>query len=65
VRCHYSYGSQGEGGFGASLQLSKRDLAGVVAYIKGPTGAMPKLYPSPLSEADVANVAAYVMTLRK
>jgi hypothetical protein len=26
---------------------------------------MPKLYPTPLSEADVASVAAYIMTLRK
>jgi alcohol dehydrogenase (cytochrome c) len=63
--CATCHGSQGEGGVGANLQTSKRDLAGVIAYIKNPTGAMPKLYPSPLSEADVANVAAYVMTLRK
>jgi alcohol dehydrogenase (cytochrome c) len=63
--CSACHGSQGEGGVGANLQLSKRDLAGVIAYIKSPTGAMPKLYPTPLSEADVARVAAYVMTLRK
>jgi mono/diheme cytochrome c family protein len=63
--CSACHGSQGEGGVGANLQLSQRDLAGVIAYIKSPTGAMPKLYPSPLGDADVANVAAYVMTLRK
>jgi mono/diheme cytochrome c family protein len=63
--CSACHGSQGEGGVGANLQLSKRDLAGVIAYIKSPTGAMPKFYPTPLSEADVANVVAYVMTLRK
>jgi mono/diheme cytochrome c family protein len=63
--CSACHGSQGEGGIGANLQLTKRDLAGVIAYIKSPTGAMPKLYPTPLSDADVANVAAYVMTLRK
>ena len=63
--CAACHGQQGEGGAGANLQLSKRDLAGVIAYVKTPTGTMPKLYPSPLSGADVANVAAYVMTLRK
>jgi mono/diheme cytochrome c family protein len=56
---------QGEGGFGANLQTTTRDLAGVIAYIKSPTGSMPKLYPSPLSDGDVANVAAYVRTLKK
>jgi len=63
--CSACHGAQGEGGFGANLQTSNRDLAGVIAYIKSPTGSMPKLYPSPLSDADVASVAAYVMTLRK
>lgn len=63
--CATCHGSHGEGGVGANLQLSKRDLAGVTSYIKGPTGSMPKLYPNPLSDADVAAVAAYVMTLRK
>ena len=63
--CAGCHGTRGEGGIGANLQISKRDLAGVIAYIKAPTGSMPKLYPSALSDADVAAVAAYVMTLRK
>ena len=63
--CAACHGARGEGGVGANLQASKRDLAGIIAYIKAPTGTMPKLYPNPLSEADVAAVAAYVMTLRK
>jgi len=63
--CAGCHGTRGEGGIGANLQTSKRDLAGVIAYIKAPTGSMPKLYPSALSDADVAAVAAYVMTLRK
>jgi len=32
---------------------------------QGADGSMPKLYPSALSDADVAAVAAYVMKLRK
>jgi mono/diheme cytochrome c family protein len=63
--CAACHGTRGEGGIGANLQTSKRDLAGVIAYIKAPTGSMPKLYPGALSDADVAAVAAYVMTLRK
>src|SRR3989441_13327635 len=63
--CAACHGARGEGGLGANLQTSKRDLAGVIAYIKAPTGSMPKLYPGALSDADVAAVAAYVMTLRK
>jgi len=63
--CAACHGTRGEGGIGANLQTSRRDLAGVIAYIKAPTGSMPKLYPGALSDADVAAVAAYVMTLRK
>ena len=63
--CAACHGSQGEGGVGANLQTSRRDLAGVIAYVKNPTGSMPHLYPTPLGDSDVAAVAAYVMTLRK
>jgi len=34
-------------------------------YVKNPTGSMPHLYPNTLSDADVAAIAAYVMTLRR
>jgi len=63
--CAACHGTRGEGGIGANLQTSKLDLAGIIAYIKAPTGSMPRLYPSAVSDADVAAVAAYVMTLRK
>ena len=63
--CAACHGSHGEGGAGANLQTSKRDLAGIIAYVKTPTGTMPKLYPAPLGDADVSAVAAYVLTLRK
>jgi ubiquinol-cytochrome c reductase cytochrome c subunit len=62
--CAACHGARGEGGAGANLQTSKKDLAGVIAYIKNPTGAMPHLYPGTLSDDQVAAVAAYVMTLR-
>jgi alcohol dehydrogenase (cytochrome c) len=62
--CAACHGMRGEGGAGANLQTSKRDLAGIIAYIKAPTGTMPKLYPAPLGDAEVSAVAAYVLTLR-
>jgi alcohol dehydrogenase (cytochrome c) len=62
--CAACHGAHGEGGAGANLQTSKKDLAGVTAYIKNPTGSMPHLYPSALNDDQVAAVAAYVMTFR-
>ena len=38
-------------------------LAATLAQIKNPAPPMPKLYPNPLSEQDVNDVAAYVQTL--
>ena len=38
----------------------RKDLAATIAFIKDPQPPMPKLFPSPLSEGDVADVAAYL-----
>jgi mono/diheme cytochrome c family protein len=61
--CHGATGT--EGGVGPSLkgEKSKKNQAAAVAWIKNPKPPMPKLYPSPLSEKDVNDVAAYVETL--
>lgn len=61
--CHGAHGT--EGGVGPSLkgEKSKKNQAAAVAWIKNPKAPMPKLYPSPLSEKDVNDVAAYVETL--
>jgi mono/diheme cytochrome c family protein len=61
--CHGATGT--EGGMGPSLkgEKSKKDQAAAVAWIKNPQPPMPKLYPSPLSEKDVSDIAAYVETL--
>lgn len=39
------------------------DLDKTIAFIKNPAPPMTKLYPSPLSDNDVADIAAYVQTL--
>jgi len=61
--CHGATGT--EGGVGPSLRNEKarKDAAAAVAWIKNPRPPMPKLYPSPLSDKDVDDLAAYVETL--
>ncbi len=66
ANCSSCHGATGhEGGIGPSLtnETSRKNYAQTVAWIKNPQVPMPKLYPSPLSEKDVDNVAAYVQTL--
>ena len=55
--CAACHGARGEQGVAGS---DKRSLEALVAFIKDPTGAMPKLYPQPLDEAEVTAVATYV-----
>jgi len=61
--CHGATGT--EGGVGPSLknEKSRKNYAQTVAWIKNPQPPMPKLYPAPLSEKDVDDVAAFVQTL--
>jgi mono/diheme cytochrome c family protein len=61
--CHGSTGT--EGGIGPSLknERSRKNLEQAIAWIKNPQPPMPKLYPSPLGDKDVLDVAAYVQSL--
>ena len=64
--CSSCHGAAGAGGgIGPVLkgEKSRKDYAAAVAWIKDPKPPMPKLYPAPLSESDVADVAAYVESL--
>ena len=64
--CAMCHGAKGAGGgIGPSLknEKSRKDFAAAVAWIKDPKPPMPKLYPSPLGEKDVDDVAAYVESL--
>jgi mono/diheme cytochrome c family protein len=66
ANCKACHGEAGAGGgVGPSLKGEKgrKDTAAAIAWIKNPQAPMPKLYPSPLSEKDVDNVAAYVESL--
>ncbi len=64
--CSSCHGANGAGGgIGPKLvgEKSRKDLHAAIAWIKNPQPPMPKLYPAPLSESDVADVAAYVESL--
>ena len=45
-------------------ERSRKNMAQAVQWIENPRPPMPKLYPSPLGERDVLDVAAYVETLK-
>jgi mono/diheme cytochrome c family protein len=61
--CHTASGAAA--GVGPSLEHEKqrKTYEQTVAWIESPDPPMPKLYPAPLSEKDVADVAAYVQSL--
>jgi mono/diheme cytochrome c family protein len=61
--CHTANGAAG--GVGPSLEHEKqrKNDDQTVAWIEQPDPPMPKLYPAPLSEKDVEDVAAYVQSL--
>jgi mono/diheme cytochrome c family protein len=64
--CSSCHGAAGAGGgIGPVLkgEKSRKNYEAAIAWIKNPRQPMPKLYPSTLSESDVADVAAYVETL--
>jgi mono/diheme cytochrome c family protein len=64
--CSSCHGAAGAGGgIGPSLkgEKSRKNTDAAIAWIKNPQPPMPKLYPAPLSESDVADVASYVESL--
>lgn len=64
--CSACHGAAGEGSVGPSLQAesSRKNSGEVAAFIKDPKAPMPKLYPAPLDDQAVTDVAAFVETLR-
>jgi alcohol dehydrogenase (cytochrome c) len=64
--CSACHGASGEGSVGPALkgESTKKSMAEAVSFIKDPKAPMPKLFPAPLSEKDVTDVAQFVETLR-
>jgi ubiquinol-cytochrome c reductase cytochrome c subunit len=63
--CASCHGVNAQGGMGPNLhhEKARKNYQATIAWIKNPQPPMTKLYPAPLSESDVADVAAYVQTL--
>jgi len=63
--CAACHGAGAQGGVGPNLhgEQARKDTAAAIAWIKNPRLPMPKLYPNPLSEQDVDDVAAFVESL--
>ena len=59
--CAACHGAKGEQGVASS---DKRTVEALAAFIRNPTGAMPRLHPQPLDDAEVSAVATYVRTLQ-
>jgi len=66
ANCASCHGEAGAGGgIGPVLKGEKqrKNYPAAIAWIKNPQPPMPKLFPAPLSESDVEDVAAYVESL--
>lgn len=65
ANCALCHGGAGQGGIGPSLkgESSRKDAGAVSAFIKNPSGVMPKLNPGLLSDSDVAAVTTFVESL--
>jgi mono/diheme cytochrome c family protein len=61
--CHTATGAAAGVGPSLEREKSRKNYDQTVAWIEQPDPPMPKLYPSPLSVKDVADVAAYVQSL--
>ena len=64
--CSACHGASGEGSVGPPLtsESLKKNLNEAIAFIKDPKPPMPKMFPAPLTEQDVADVAAFVEGLK-
>lgn len=64
--CAACHGASGQGGMGPPLknEAARKNLAETESWIKKPAPPMPTLYPNPLSAKDVADVAAFVRSLK-
>jgi mono/diheme cytochrome c family protein len=62
ANCAACHNANGTGGAGPNLHTvgATKTLAQTIDFIENPSGAMPKLYPGTLSEAQVQDVAAYI-----
>src|ERR1700742_4344709 len=62
--CYQCHGYQGQGGnAGARLAPKPLPLAAMVKYIRKPTGAMPPVTAKVVTDAEVADIRAFLETI--
>jgi mono/diheme cytochrome c family protein len=64
-RCWMCHNNEAQGGNGPRIGPTNLSLAGVIAYIRHPKGQMPPYIPSIVSDAEVADIYAYLESLPK
>lgn len=63
VGCSFCHGTAGQGGVGPHLAPDPLPADAIKAYIQNPGGNMPPYVASVLSDADIADIAAYLGTI--
>lgn len=63
VGCSSCHGTVGQGGVGPHLAPDPLPAEAIEGYIRNPAGTMPPYVASVLSEADIADIAAYLRTV--
>ena len=63
--CYFCHGTvgQGAGPVGARLGPPMRNLAGFIRYVRRPSGQMPALTDSVISDQDLTDIYAYLRTV--
>ena len=65
IGCWQCHGYSGQGGVGVKLAPDPMPLAGFTRYLRKPTGAMPPYTEKVVSEAQLADIYAFLKTIPK
>jgi ubiquinol-cytochrome c reductase cytochrome c subunit len=61
--CYECHGYAGQGGAGARLAPKVLPIAALIAYVRHPAGAMPPYTSKVASDADLADIRAFLASL--
>ena len=61
--CYECHGYAGQGGAGARLAPRVLPVAALIAYVRHPAGAMPPYTSKVASDADLADIRAFLATM--
>jgi ubiquinol-cytochrome c reductase cytochrome c subunit len=63
--CYQCHGYEGQGGAGARLAPNPIPLAAIIKYVRAPKGQMPPYTAKVLSDADLADIYAFLASRPK